>query len=109
MKKVKDVKGVATAHGIGTKQVLLRGGDTDSAVTQIAVTVLKAGDTVEEHVHHTMDEHYFMLAGNAEVFVEGIQYELDEGTYLLVSKGEGHAIKALTDMKFITIGIAYDK
>lgn len=103
------MKGIATSHGIGIKKVLLRDGDTDSAVTQIAVTALKAGDAVEEHVHHTMDEHYFMLAGNAEVFVGGIRYELDEGTYLWVSKGESHAMRALTDMKFITIGIAYDK
>lgn len=109
LKKIEDVKGITTAHGIGIKQVLLRDGDTDSAVTQIAVTVLNTGETVEEHIHHTMDEHYIILTGKGEMFIEGKRYELNKETYLLISKGERHTMKALSDMKFIIIGIAYDK
>lgn len=38
-----------TAHGIGQKRVLLSQAETDTNLTQIAVTTLQAGETTEEH------------------------------------------------------------
>lgn len=109
LKNISDIKGVSTAHGIGIKQVLLSGGDTDSAVTQIAITALRADEEVEEHVHPTMDEHYIILKGKGEMFFNENWHNCHEDDYLLITKGDKHAMKAKSNMKFITIGIAYDK
>lgn len=108
-KNINDIKGVSTAHGIGVKQVLLSNGDTDSAVTQIAVTTLRAGDEVKPHMHKIMDEHYFILNGEGIMFICNKQYPIEYGTYLLIAAGEEHSLRALTNLQMITIGIAYDK
>ena len=84
-------------------------GDTESSVTQIAVTKLKKGEEVESHVHKTMDEHYIILSGEGVMDIDGESLECKDDMYVLISKGSLHSLKATTDMKFITIGIAYDK
>lgn len=109
LKNISDIKGISTAHGIGVKQVLLSGGETDSAVTQIAVTALRDEEEVEVHVHPTMDEHYIILEGYGEMLFNGNWHDCHVGDYLLITKGDKHAMKAKSNMKFITIGIAYDK
>ncbi|MGM9698944.1 MAG: cupin domain-containing protein [Prevotella sp.] len=109
LKNIRGIKGVSTAHGIGIKQVLLSSGDTESAVTQIAVTALRDEEEVEVHIHPTMDEHYIILEGNGKMFFNGNWHVCRDGDYLLITKGDKHAMKAKSNMKFITIGIAYDK
>ena len=47
---------VTTSHGCGTKRVLLAKEDTQTNLTQIAVTGLKQGERSEMHVHPTMEE-----------------------------------------------------
>jgi len=106
---IKEVAAAPTAHGIGLKQVLLAAAETDSAVTQIARTTLRQGEEVEVHVHRTMDEHYYFLGGKGVMVVDDEAVECREGIYLLVPQGTGHALKAESDLTFITIGIAYDK
>lgn len=108
-KNISNIEGVSTAHGIGIKRVLLSSGETDSAVTQIAVTALRDEEEVEAHVHPTMDEHYIILEGNGEMFFNGNWHNCKEGDYLLITKGDKHAMKAKSNMKFMTIGIAYGK
>lgn len=109
IKDISKIEGISTAHGIGIKKVLLSCGDTESSVTQIAVTKLKKGEEVECHVHKTMDEHYIILSGEGVMDIEGESYVCRDNMYILISKGSLHSLRATTDMKFITIGIAYDK
>lgn len=109
IRHLKDIEALATAHGFGKKQVLLSGGETDSSVTQIAVTSLNAGEIVESHVHKTMDEHYLILEGNGTMTIGQVQHKISAGTYLLIASGEQHALKADTNIRMVTIGIAYDK
>lgn len=109
IRKINEVPATPTAHGIGLKQVLLASTETSSAVTQIARTTLREGEEVELHVHQTMDEHYYFLSGKGVMVVDDEAVMCAEGVYMLVPQGARHALKAETEMTFITIGVAYDK
>ena len=109
LKHISNIEGVTTAHGVGIKQILLGSEDTDSAVTQIAVTTIEAGEEVKPHMHISMDEHYFILNGKGVATIEKEQHPIIDGTYLLVTAGVDHSLRAFTKLKMITIGIAYDK
>lgn len=109
IKDINTITAVPTAHNIGLKQVLLTSGETTSAVTQIACSQLRQGEEVEEHVHKTMDEHYLFEEGVGVMTIDGNSYDCKCGTYILVPAGCSHSLKSLLYMKFLTIGIAYDK
>lgn len=97
-----------TSHDIGLKQVLLANDETSTAITQIAKTVLRKGERVEEHVHPTMDEHYLGLSGKATLWVDDQEIALVKDTYVLVKAGSKHHLEALDDVCFLTIGVATD-
>lgn len=109
IRELSEIVAKPTTHEVGSKKVLLSPNETESAVTQIAVTCLEKGEKVEAHIHKTMDEHYFFLEGEAILFLNNEKHVCRYGTYILVYSGAVHSLKALTDIKFITIGIAYDK
>lgn len=56
-----------------------------------------------------MDEHYIFLEGEATMLLNGKEHTCKDGTYILVYSETEHSLKAFTDIKFITIGVAYDK
>lgn len=101
-----EISAKPTAHGIGTKAVLLAKDETASNVMQIAKTSFKIGETVEVHIHPTLDEHYLFLEGNAEMEIDGEVYNCHQGIFVLVPAGTKHNLKALSDIEFITISIA---
>lgn len=109
IRELSEVTATPTAHGIGLKKVLLCSNETTSSVTQIAVTQLRKGESIEAHIHSTMDEHYIFLEGKAKMFLNGKEYTCKNGTYILVHLGTDHLLEALSDIRFITIGVAYDK
>lgn len=105
-KLLTELSPVPTAHRIGQKTVLLNNQESFSNVTQIAVTELQQGETVEEHVHPTMDEHYLFLSGEGVMIVDGEEMECKESIFLLIPATCKHGMTALTKMKFLTIGVA---
>lgn len=109
IRELSEIVATPTAHGVGAKKVLLSSNETESAITQIAVTRLEKGEKVEVHMHKTMDEHYFFLEGEVILFLNNEKYVCKNDTYILVYSGTSHSLKALTDTKFITIGVAYEK
>jgi mannose-6-phosphate isomerase-like protein (cupin superfamily) len=88
------------------KQVLLANADTCSSITQIAVTTLRKGESVDIHVHETMDEHYMFYSGDGLMIADGNVIECHEGLFLLIPAGMPHELCALSDLKFMTIGVA---
>ena len=105
-KHLTDVLPEPTSHHIGVKQVLLANWETSTAVTQIAKNTLKAGERVEEHVHPTMDEHYLCFSGEGVLWVEDKKIAFTKDTYVLVKAGSRHCLEALSDICFLTMGIA---
>lgn len=104
LKHLNEIKPVATSHGVSQKRVLLSQAETETGLTQIAVTKLKAGEVAEEHVHETMEEEFFFMKGVAEVEIDGKAVVCRAGDFLKVSHGVRHRLRAVEDTEMMTIG-----
>lgn len=102
---INDIPPFTTSHGVGEKRVLATGENVGAGVTQIARTVLNAGDRVEVHTHPTMVEHFFFLKGKCEVMVNDGLYPCMGGDYLFIPAGFCHTISVSEQTIMITIGI----
>lgn len=78
-------------------------------VTQIARTVLKAGEKVQNHQHSTMDEHFLFLGGECIVVICDEYYFCRGGDYLFVPAMHKHELIVNQDTIMITIGISNDE
>lgn len=105
-RNLNEIYPVPTAHNIGLKSVLLGNAETISNITQIAMTELHRGEEVESHVHQTMDEHYLFVSSEGVMAVDNEEVECRAGLFLLIPATSVHSIRAITDMKFLTIGVA---
>lgn len=95
----------STSHGVGQKRVLLSKEETESSLTQIAVTTLLAGEVAELHHHATMEECFFFLRGVAKLTVNGEAMKCRDGDFVQVKCMESHKLEAVTDIDVMTIGV----
>lgn len=105
LKSLSDILPEPTAHGVGQKHVLLCQAETDTNLTQIAVTTLQAGEAAEEHSHPTMEECFFFLSGEAKLTIEGKTVTCHEGDFVQVKCGERHRLEAVKETRVMTIGV----
>lgn len=105
-KLLKDILPTLTSHGVGHKRVLLSKEETESSITQIAVTTMLAGEVAEEHLHATMEECFFILKGKAKLTVDGEVMKCKDGDFVQVKCKESHKLEAVTDIEVMTIGVA---
>lgn len=108
VRRITEIDSVSTSHGVGIKKVLLAASETESKVTQVAMTTLQAGSSVDSHIHPTMDEHFYILEGKAVFTIDDRKLSAEEGTFILIPCGMPHSITALSELKLFTTGIAYD-
>lgn len=106
IRRLSDIPAIPTAHHVGLKQVLLANSETPSAITQIAMSQFTKGESVEPHLHPTMDEHYLFLEGSGKMTIDGETYPLQAGDFILIPAGTKHDLVALEDMRFVTVGVA---
>ena len=102
---IDDIPPVTTSHGVGEKRVLATGEDVGSDVTQIARTLLRSGDKVDEHIHPTMLEHFFILSGKCIITIDNRCYSCTRGDYIFIPAGCCHEIDVIEETTMITIGI----
>jgi quercetin dioxygenase-like cupin family protein len=93
-----------TRHKVGEKRVLLAGNETDTSITQIAHTSLKAGENVEMHTHPDMEEYFYFLRGEVIVVVNDEKIPCQAGDFIQLCVGEAHALEVVEDTEIITIG-----
>lgn len=108
VKDVVDLSPQLTSHGIGEKLVLLANNETSSAITQIAMTKLHEGDKVDQHAHATMDEHFLFLEGEGFININDRKVICKPGLFILVPASYHHDLHAVTEMKFLTIGVSIE-
>lgn len=106
IKNINTINDVATSHGAGIKKVLCSNDEASSNITQIAVSLLTAGEEVEVHIHETMEEHFIIEEGSLEFMIDDKVMTVNSSTYVMVPAGTKHGIKAVTNCKMITIGCA---
>ena len=99
-----DITPVTTSHGVGQKRVLLSSNESGCSLTQIAVTELKAGEIAAAHVHPDMQEGFYVLDGELEVYLDGKKTICSRDTFVYVEKCTSHEMRALTNSRLMTIG-----
>lgn len=105
-KNINDIAPVLTTHRVGEKRVLIAQGETDTDITQIAVTALKAGERAEAHRHPTMEEFFLFKKGETKMTVEQEEIMCHSGDFIRIPANTLHAIEAMTDIEIMTIGCA---
>lgn len=106
IKHLPSIQQVPTSHSCGLKQVLLSKEETNSNITQIAITKLKQGETADEHFHPDMQECFFVISGKLQVKINDVIYHCKEDDFIMVDCNEKHELQALTDGRFMNIKCA---
>lgn len=106
IKQLSDILPQMTSHKVGMKRVLVSKEETESDITQIAVTVLQAGEETERHCHQSMEEFFFFHSGKLQLTVGDETRVCEKGDFIIVRCGEMHQLKAIEDTELLTIGCA---
>lgn len=99
-----DIQAVKTSHDVGEKRVFVAANESGCSLTQIAVTDLKAGEVAVAHIHPDMQEGFFVLSGEIDVTLDGIIEHCKAEDFVYVQSGTAHELKAITDVRILTIG-----
>ena len=103
-KSLDEIKAVSTSHDVGLKRVLLAANESGCSLTQIAVTDLKAGEVAQAHIHPDMQEGFFVLDGNLDVKLDDEILHCAKDDFVYVKSCTSHELKAVTDVRIMTIG-----
>ena len=103
-RSLSDISPVPSSHKVGMKRVLLAAEESGCAITQIAVTDLKAGEVAEAHVHEDMMEGFYVMSGSLDITLDGETLNCGEEDFVWVRCGVRHEVRAVTDVRMMTIG-----
>ena len=110
MIRLSDLKPESTAHGSGTKFVFRSNDEMPHKSTQAAFGVFQPGETCEEHIHPTMYEYFYFISGEGTYTIDGVDYNLEPGSFLEIPAGLKHSLAADKGvvLRFVYWGIATD-
>ena len=103
-RSIKDIDPIPTSHNAGMKRVLLAANESESPITQIAITDLRAGEIAEAHVHEDMQEGFYVLSGELDIMLDGTVEHCKAEDFVFVKFGTSHELRAVTDVRVMTIG-----
>lgn len=103
-RSLNNIVPIATSHNAGLKRVLLASNESECPITQIAITDLKAGEVVAVHDHQDMQESFYVLSGELDIVLDGTVEHCKAEDLVYVKCGTRHELKALTDVRVMTIG-----
>jgi mannose-6-phosphate isomerase-like protein (cupin superfamily) len=103
---LKSLKSQSTSHSVGEKFVFFEDRDLQSLVTQIAIGTLKGGEKIPFHSHKSMEEIFYILAGNGIFYLDNEQFHVTRNCCIRVPVGVNHSIQAVVDLKFYYFGVA---
>lgn len=107
-RSLSKVTPIPSSHKVGLKRVLLAAEESGCAITQIAVTDLKAGEVAEAHVHEDMMEGFYVMSGELDMVLNGWVEHCKEEDFVWVESGMRHELHAKTDVRMMTIGCLGD-
>lgn len=99
-----EIQPIPSSHKVGLKRVLLAAEESGCGITQIAVTDLKAGEEAE--AHEDMMEGFYVMSGELDMVLDGEAEHCTEGDFVWVRCGTSHELRAITDVRMMTIGCA---
>lgn len=105
-RSLSEITPVPSSHKVGMKRVLLAAEESGCAITQIAVTDLKAGEVAEAHCHADMMEGFYVLDGRLDIKLNDEIINCKAEDFVWVECGVRHDLHAKTDVRMMTIGCA---
>jgi mannose-6-phosphate isomerase-like protein (cupin superfamily) len=78
-------------HKLGNVEFLAR--TTDTPRFNIGIIQIEAGRKLEEHVHDSEDDSFYILEGEMTFVIEGEDVAAPPGTFVLVPPGVEHAFR----------------
>ncbi len=103
-KSLNDIQPIQTSHNVGEKRVLLSAKESGCGLTQIAITDLRAGELAIAHIHPDMQEGFYILNGELDITLDGKVQRCKADDFVYVESGTSHELKAITDVKMMTVG-----
>jgi len=103
-----EINPILSSHKVGIKRVLLAAEESGCAITQIAVTDLKAGEVAEAHCHADMMEGFYVMNGSLDITLDGETLHSVKDDFVWVESGTSHELHAKTDVRMMTIGCLAD-
>ena len=103
-RSLNDITPVVTSHNAGMKRVLLAASESGCAITQIAITDLKAGEVAEAHAHQDMQEGFYVMSGELDIVLDSKTEHCQPEDFVYVKCGTSHELRAITDVRVMTIG-----
>lgn len=103
-RSLSEIHPIPSSHKVGIKRVLLAAEESGCAITQIAVTDLKAGEVAEAHVHEDMMEGFYVMSGELDIVLDGEVEHCKEGDFVWVECSMSHELRAISDVRMMTIG-----
>lgn len=103
-RSLNKIKAVSTSHDVGLKRVLLAANESGCSLTQIAVTELAAGEVAQAHIHPDMQEAFYVLEGTLDVKLDDEVQHCQKDDFVYVKSLTSHELRAVTDVKIMTIG-----
>ena len=64
----------------------------------------EAGEIAEAHVHNDMQEGFYVLSGELDVVLDGQIEHCKAEDFVWVQCGTSHELRAITDVRVMTIG-----
>ena len=55
-----------------------------------ALVRFKPGEDFSDHYHNIMEENFFILEGDIDIYVDGVKHHLTEGQMIHIEPGEAH-------------------
>lgn len=103
-RSLSNVLPIPSSHKVGLKRVLLAAEESGCAITQIAITDLKAGEEVRAHAHQDMQEFFYVMNGSLDFVLDGDTLHCTKDDFVFVKCGVTHELRAVSDVRVMTIG-----
>ncbi len=65
--------------------------------------LIKAGKNISYQVHRHRDEVWTFIEGEGRLILDGVESKVERGTTICIKQGVKHAVKAITDLRFIEV------
>ena len=94
-----------TSHREGVKKKVILRKDQVPHIMQFAQAIIPAGKILEEHSHPDMYEVYLVEEGEGKVRINGKEYPLKKGSYIIIEPGETHEFSSNSGLTLTYFGV----
>lgn len=93
--KKKNIYDIETtfAHNEVARKALLKVGESKSCIQTLNYAWLEKGESFSPHKHDDCEEFYFFIKGEGKMKINESEFEVKEGDFVVVEKGEFHGLQ----------------